>query len=125
MRRVPFRVFSAVTVASTNSAESEVIDCTNGLPVSLVIQLTSATADPDVKLQVATSADGTTFGSYDDFAEIIASSLGAFGTSVQLPHTITFAETSFPRAPFLQFKLTGINSNPSDTIATVTLYVEE
>lgn len=121
-RLVPVRIFPGSTVAGTASVTSGAVNCTNGTPRTLDIQVTSETGTPDAKIEFATSQDGTTFSAYTDYDAIVASTFGVFGTEAETFHTL---EVSLPAARFLSFKITGVGSNPADTIATLTLNVEE
>ena len=122
-RYVPMRLFVATAVASTGTAESGVVDLTRATPRSLLVDLAADSGTPDVKIEIAISTDGVTFGDYADFDSILASSAGAFGSTPSGPHIQPLDD--FPVAPYVTFRLTGVGSNPATTTATIDLFVEE
>ena len=66
------------------------------------------------------SKDGTTYGSFSDYTDLVAST-AAFAT----PEGLTAVALPNMLAPFVKLKATGINANPADSILTVTLVGRE
>lgn len=119
---VPVRVWTAQAVAQSGSITSSAI------PVrlvnraeSLLMQVTSVlSAVPSVKLEYAVSDNGTDFGSFNDYADLVAASVTDFPTpeglyAVSLPNFL---------APFVKFKATELGVT-SDTLVTMTLWLRE
>jgi len=121
-RLVKALLFDAVAVASTGSAESQVVPMRAvAVAESLLVQATSASGTADIKVEYAVSHDGVNFGSYDDYTDLIASSVTEFQTdegltAISLPNML---------APYVKFKVTGVGSNPADTLVTMRLLLRE
>lgn len=123
-RRVVQRLFVAVTVATTSAVESGAASLARITPATLscLIQCTSLSGTPDVKIEYAVSSDGTTFGSYADFDALISSTLAAWGATAQGVHV---EELTVPMTPWIRFRVTGVGANPADTLVSIDLYGEE
>src|SRR5688572_23993693 len=114
-RQVHATLFDAVLVASTGSVESGVVPLRSAeRGEALLVQATSVAGTADIKIEFAISRNGVDFGSYDDYTDLVASSATEFQTdegltSVPLPNMLT---------TFVKFKVTGVGSNPADTLVT-------
>jgi len=123
-RQVQTSIFSATAVASTGSATSSAqkLGSEDGA-LALAIVATSASGTADVKVEFALSLDGTTYGSFDDSADITSSTAGDCATPeglcvIALPPRVLFA-------PFVKFKVTGVGTNPADTVVTASVITWE
>lgn len=119
---VPIPVWSAQLVAQAGTLTSSAIDLRRAMRVdSIVMQVTSVlSAVPSVKVEYAVSQDGTTFGAFSDYADLVAASVTDFPTpegifAVSLPNFL---------APYIKLKVTELNVT-SDTLVTLTLNLRE
>lgn len=113
-------IFDAIISAGSSTSLSINLQHISRI-VSVMLTAISATGTSDVKLEYAVSHNDSTYGSFDDYADIIASSVTEFVTDEG------FTVVSMPEilAPFVKFKMTGVASNPADTIATMYLLCRE
>jgi hypothetical protein len=87
----------------------------------LLVQAASTTGDADISIEYAVSHDGETFGEYTDNDPIVTSSQSEFET----PEGLTAIPMPNMLAPFVKFRLTGVGSNPADTVVTIRLLLRE
>lgn len=123
------QVFNGVTVNATGSVESAVIDLRVGVessptPYALSLKVDSAGGPntSDVQVQVCESQDGTNFDAYSDRADIVSSTLLARPGG---PGLYNIYPLTGLLAPFLKFKVTGVASNPADTVLDARLLYKE
>ena len=115
-------LLSAVLVNGTGNVETEILSLQHvNFIESLVLRASSVSGTADVKLEYVTSPDGTNFESYSDTTDITSSTL------VDKPNNAEGFNPFFPPidAPlnsYVKFRVTGIGSNPADTL--VTLYAQ-
>lgn len=118
----PVRVWTAQALAQQGTATSPAIRVSQTARAeSLLMQVTSVlSAVPSVKVEYAVSDNGTDFGSFNDYADLVAASVTDFPTpkglfAVSLPNFL---------APWVKFKVTELNVT-SDTLVTMTLWLRE
>lgn len=118
------RLFDAVLVASGGNVESPVIELRVGpmLPYAISLSASSVLGAADVKLQVQASPDGTNFDAYADHADIVDSTLLAKPSGPELWNEYPLNDVA---SPFLKFKVTGVASNPADTLVSAKLLFRE
>lgn len=115
-------LFNAVTINGTASADSVVIDLSHVDRVeSILFQASSAGGTAKVKLEYAVSNDGSVFGSYDDYPDLIADNTVDFVT----PEGLTAVSLPNLLARYIKFRVTGLATNPADTVVTANLNVRE
>ena len=117
---VSFAVIPSKTINATASYTTPALNMRWIKEASLLVRATSGTGNPDVKIEYAVSKDGTNFGSFNDYTDLVASS-AAFAT----PQGITAVALPNMLAPFIELKATGIGGNPADTVLDVTLVGRE
>lgn len=113
-RLVRRKLFDNVLVNATGAVESAILDVRwSERAEALMFQAASASGTADVKFEYAISPDGTAFGSYDDEADILASSAALTNPegwhTVPMPNMLT---------PFVKIQVKGVASNPADTRVT-------
>ena len=115
-------LFDNILINGVGSATSEVFPM-RGVEraESLLITASSVLGTADIKIEHAISVDGVIFGSFDDYTDIVASSLTEFVTdegltAVPLPNFL---------APYVKFKVTGVAANATDTRVTIRLLLRE
>ena len=106
------RLFNGVPINGTGSAESVAVDLrhTDTLE-AFQYQVVSAGGAPDVKVEWALSQDGVTFNQYTDQSPIVASSAAR-----ATPEGMQFIALPAALARFIKFKVTGLATNPADSI---------
>lgn len=119
---VPIRLWSAQLIAQAGTLTSSAIDLRRASRVdSLIMQITSVlSAVPSVKVEYAVSENGVDFGSFDDYADLVAASVTDFPTpegvfAISLPNFL---------APFIKIKVTELGVT-TDTLVTATLEMRE
>lgn len=118
-------IFSAALVNATASVESPILDLSVGpghAPYTVMMKAASAGGTADVQLQYHTSADGVNFDHYDDNVDIVNGS--ATARPAQPEGTNSYLFSDFMNR-FVQFKVTGVGSNPADTLVDATLLWRE
>lgn len=122
-RVVKALLFDAELVNGTGSVTSERVPMKYAMRAEglLVLATSPSGGTPDIKIEYAISDDGETFGSFDDYDDLVEASATDFATpggitAVSLPNFI---------ATYVKFKVTGVNSNPTDTLVTVKLLIRE
>lgn len=117
------RLLVSELVNATASVESPAlhVHLTDSID-ALVVSAVSATGTADVRVQYCTSLDGVTFDDYDDNPTLVSSTLATFSNGPELPNVVAMPG---PRNPYLKIKVTGVNSNPADTLVTVTAVCRE
>lgn len=91
-------------------------------PEGLQLKAASAAGTASVKVEMATSPDGTAWDSYDDRPDIIADNTTDFPNNQEGWNVATMPN---PLNPFVKFKVTGLAANPADTLVSVGLLARE
>lgn len=121
-RLVPIRLWSATALGVSETLTSPAIFCSRlARAESLMCQFTSVLGTPQVKAEYAISENGTDFGSFADYTDLISNSSSVFPTPEGL---YTVSLPSF-LAPWVKIKLTELTGALADTLATVVLLVRE
>lgn len=122
-------LFDTITVNATAAVESAVVDLRVGpsehaSPYALSLRVDSAGAPntSDVKVQVQESWDGVNFDAYADHVDLVSSTLLSRPSGPGLYNS--YPVTGF-LAPYLRFKVTGVGSNPADTVLDARLLFKE
>lgn len=98
------RVFDAVALGASLSIESAVVDCSLCDIDGLMLKVTPAAGNADVKVQIALSSDGgTTFNNYTDQDSITDSTLADYATTPNDEHKLLV-----PRNRHLKIKVTNL-----------------
>jgi hypothetical protein len=108
-------IFSATGINAAATATSAAIDLRYMTPKYLYLDASSATGTATLKVEVVVSHDGSAFGGYADYDDIIAdtSDVAEFPTvdalrAVPLPNIL--------HNTVVKFRVTGLGGNPADTI---------
>lgn len=111
------RLLTDAAVASTGTATSSGLhlNLTDSLD-SLVVKASSASGTADVKVEYSTSPDNTNYDSFDDNEDLVTSTLLQFPNN---PEGYNVLPMPNHRNLYLKVKVTGIASNPADTVVTV------
>jgi len=118
-------LFSGVTVNGTGSVESAVVSLRHVMSIeSIVLRAASVTGTADVKLEYITSPDGINFEDYADTTDVVSSTLTANATGPEKFNPF-FPPADAPMNMFIQFKVTGVGTNPADTIVDAYLILRE
>lgn len=118
-------LYNAVVVVSTDAGiESPVVDLKDAAQLpSVVLKASSVSGAADVKLEYVTSPDSTNFEDYADTVDITSS------TNTDKPNNKEgFNPYFMPTAPenrYIKFKVTGVGSNPADTLVTCYMMLRE
>lgn len=110
------RLLTNEAVASTGNAVSpalhlNLIDSID----AIVLKASSVAGAADVRVQYATSPDGTNFDAYDDNEDLCPSTLLQFPNN---PEGYNVLPAPAARNLYLKLKVTGIGSNNADTLVT-------
>ena len=89
---------------------------------SLLLEVRSVSGTADVKAEYATSWDTTSFDNFDDNADITSSTLTEKANS---PEAWNVYPVSAPLNRYIRIRITGVGTNPADTIASAYLIVRE
>lgn len=116
-------LFDAVALASLGAITSAVLDTEHmGRLHDLSLKVSSVTGTADAIIEYATSPDGTNFDAYSDNTALAASTLLAKAGNPE-------GFNGYPLPIFLnryvRFRLTGIASNPADSLVTGYLFFDE
>ena len=115
-RLVRAKIFDAVAVASTGNAVSTSIPLEWVERVeAVVLKAISASAVADVKIEYAGSPDDTNYESYDDTDDITSSTLLE---NANTPEAFNSYAVPAILNRYIKFKVTGVASNPADTLVT-------
>ena len=88
---------------------------------SLLIQVTSVAGAADVRVEYAISQDDSTYGSSNDYDDIVESSNTDFVT----PEGITVVSMPAILAPFFQIEVDELTASLSDTLVTAWIIAME
>ena len=123
-RLVSKRLFWQAPVSGTavSGPTSSAIDLRTGVLrlESLTYTLSSVLSTPDVAMFYRVSPDGVTWGSFADFLPLSGSLLTSTfsGGNPQGYHTLALPNAL---APFIEFAVSGVGSNPQDSLCTMDL----
>ncbi len=84
---------------------------------SLIYVLSSVASTPDCAFFYALSPDGVTWGSFSDNATLVTSTFS--GGNPQGVHQAGLPSNVLP--PLIRFSVSGVGSNPPDTLVTLDL----
>lgn len=119
-------LFASVVVASTGSVEGPIIDLSGVGPLSspfaISLRAASVTGTADVKVQVHSSEDGVNFSAYADHPSLTDSTLLSKPNGPELFNEYPLADVL---NKYMQLKVTGVASNPADTVLDAKLLVRE
>ncbi len=106
----PVASLGTVTTAKQNMQQALSID-------AIGVLATSVSGVADIKIEYLLSYDGAVFTAASDFTDITSSTAAGCPTPegvcvISLPPDLSFA-------PSTQFKITGVGTNPADTIVTL------
>jgi len=115
-------LFASEPVATTGSVVKTVdASLLNPELASLFLACSSASGTADVKIEVAFSADGSTFTPYD---VVVSSTLTGFPSNAEGLNRQSL-DAFDPLAASLRFRVTGVASNPADSVCTVDLVARD
>lgn len=120
----PYRVWTAAPIGASGTLTSPALPV-RALDAVLgcLIQVTSVAGAADVRLEYAIGDfTGTTFGSFDDEADLITSTATVFTTNPEGLHTREFA---LKPSPYLKLKVTELTGALTDTLVTLTMLGRE
>lgn len=105
--------------------ESPVIDLRLvGAVVCIQLKAASETGTAQVKVQFRTSPDGTNFDAYADNSDIVANQTLSFPNNTEGWNRIPFTKEDIANR-YIQFLVSGIDTNPADTLASLYVLCEE
>lgn len=109
-------LFSAVLINGAGNAESPILDLRLVARLEgLILQASSVTGTADVKVQLSTSHNGVAFDNYADNPDVVSSTLLAKPTA---PEGFNTYAMPAPLSPYAKLKVTGVGTNPADTLIT-------
>lgn len=123
LRRHPLFDTEAELVNATASILSLVVDVQHATRVeSLWLRASSVTGTADVKAEYRTSWDGNHWEHFDDTQDITSSTLTDRANNAEGFNTFP---VSAPLNRYIQIRITGVGTNPADTLVAAYLVVRE
>ena len=118
-RIFPLTLWTAEALASGETLESAIINCTSRVPDILLFKVVGASGTGSVKIEYAISNDGVNFNEYDSQDPIITASATEFASK----NEEDYHAINCPSAPFIQILVTELASLAS--VVDVTLWMRE
>jgi hypothetical protein len=119
------KLMSAVLVASTGSVESSAFPLQYVVSIEgIVVKASSVSSTADVKVEYVTSPDNVNYEAYADTQDITSSTLLDKAGNPEGANPFNMPPL-IPSNGWIKFKVTGIASNPADTLVDLIMMVRE
>ncbi len=118
------KVSTDLAVASTGVVYTNSFKLGFGLYFGLYIQSTSVSSTADIKIELEESIRPPTTEGAADTGYTVPVGMAAISSSTA-DETCQIYTVSPKPMPYGRFKLTGVNSNPSDTLVNIYVFIQE
>lgn len=119
-RNYPLTLWTAQDLDSGGTLTTNAIACWERFPDVLMFRVTNASADADVKIEVAFSNDGVNFNNYTSQDALTTSTATVYAT--QNPEE--YHALIVPSAPWIKLKITELAS-ANNNVVDATLWLRE